>query len=363
MRRTRRGGLSSRFAPWAIVLSIAVAAAMPAHEARASQFKRIRDISVSCNDALTCDVFTYNAQSELYSVIFRRAARADAPVRLVLGVRETLAAGSSVAFSIDGRPAMEIPVSGLSYRAAVYEYTFEGEAEIEALIAAAKAGRQLLVSFRARGLDTVSRFSLSGFVDGLTFMDEVQGRVGGGDAMQAGGGDLPPGEASSSVRSIGRLADLPYPVRAEFAAREGALCGGLEESRLADLGGFEARTGEDSWLIGLPCGPGGAYNQPFAFWERTGAVVRPVALPVMTEAGPSTDRFAWNVSWDQARLELTAFFKGRGIGDCGSLDRWRWTETGLGHAFVLTEARAKPDCDGDPAGGPGTWPRLWPPEG
>jgi len=349
-----------RFAWWVMVAGIAAGLAALASGASASQFKRIQDISVSCTDGLTCDVSTYNAQSELYTVIFRRTAQRDAPVRLVLGVRETLSGDSDVGFSIDERPVLTIPVSELSYRAAVYEYIYDGGPEIAALMAAAAAGQELRVTFRSRGIDTVSTFSLNGFIAGLIFMDEVQRRVGREDALQVGVVTGAQGEAA--VRDIRALSDVPFQIRAAFADRDGAVCRGLSEDRFAAIGGFEASSGDDSWLIGLPCGEGGAYNQPYAFWERTGSNFRRVPLPVMTGDGPSTDDLAWNISWDQERQELTGFFKGRGLGDCGEFNRWSWKETGTGHVFVLTGARAKGDCDGEP-GGPETWPSIWPPAG
>ena len=359
MRQLFRGRGFSRFAGFAVFLGLAVLLAGLAGPASAAQFKRIRDISVSCTDGLTCDVSAYNAQSELYTVIFRRAARPAAPVRLVLGVRETLTRGSEVGFSIDGRRVLTIPVSDLSYRAAVYEYIFDGEAEIAALIEAAKAGRELRVSYRSRGLDTVSAFSLNGFVAGLIFMDEVQGRVGREDALQADGGQAATDE--TDVRDIASFDDIPFQLRAEFGDREDAACGGLPQDSFAGMNGFEARSIGDVWLIGLPCGAGGAYNQPFAFWERAGSRFRRVALPVMTDEGPSTDDVAWNISWDQDSQELTGIFKGRGLGDCGVFNRWVWKEWTSGHVFILTESRAKDECDGDPAGGPENWPRVWPP--
>lgn len=339
---------------------LAVVAAVSAGGAAASQFKRIRDISVACTDALTCDVSAYNAQSEVYTVIFRREARPAAPVRLVLGVRETLAGGSDVTFFIDGRQVLTIPVEDLSYRAAVYEYIYDGEEEIAAMIAAAKAGQDLRVRYRSRGLDAASTFSLNGFVAGLIFMDEVQGRIGRDDALQ--GDKMARAPDETDLRRIATAADIPFQLRAEFADREGARCGSFVGDQSATIGGFEARTGGETWLVGIPCGAGGAYNQAFAFWERNGSTFRPVALPVMTAEGPSTNDVAWNALWDAEKGELTGFFKGRGVGDCGSFNRWRWTETGEAgrHAFVLVEARAKEDCDGDAAGGPENWPPLWP---
>lgn len=342
-----------------VLLSALLMVSLAAESAQARQFKRIRDVSVDCSDALTCDVSSYNAQSELYTVIFRRRASRDAPVRLVLGVRETLTPGSEVTMQIDGRDVISIPVSELSYRAAVYEYTFDGESEIKTLLEAARAGSELRVSYRARGVNTESTFSLAGFVDGLVFMDEVQGRAGREDALQADGQAR--ADEESPIHEITSFADVPFQIRREFAASTSASCGGLEESRFAVLGGFEARMGGDVHLIGLPCGPGGAYNQPYAFWERIGQNFRRIPLPVMSAEGPTTTDLAWNISWDQERRELTGFFKGRGLGDCGEFNRWSWAEWNDGNVFILREARMKGECDGDTAGGAENWPAIWPP--
>ncbi|QKV17158.1 DUF1176 domain-containing protein [Oricola thermophila] len=356
MRPTPSG--SSSFRLLSVTLALLISLFSPESEAR--EFKRIRDISVDCSDALSCDLSTYNAQSELYTVIFRRRASRDAPVELVLGVRETLAPGSEVTMRIDGAEVVRLPVSELSYRAAVYEYIFRGEAEISKLIEYAKTGMDLRVSYRTRGTETVSAFSLSGFIAGLIFMDEVQGRVGREDALYAAAGT--PDRDAAPVREITSFSEIPFQIRGHFSDMPSARCGGMDEDRFADLGGFEARTGDSVYLVGLPCGPGGAYNQPFAFWERTGSSFRAVALPVMSAEGPTTSELAWNISWDQERRELTGFFKGRGLGDCGSFDRWIWTERDEGFAFVLVESRVKAECDGDPGGGPDNWPSLWPPE-
>jgi hypothetical protein len=339
----------------AIATLIAVAQPL---DAQSNQFKRIRDISVSCTNGLSCDLSTYNAQSELYTVIFRRAARPEAPVSLVLGVRETLASGTDVTFQIDGRRVLSIPVANLSYRAAVYEYMYTGAADISQLIAASESGREMRVTYRARGVDTGSTFSLAGFIGGLIFMDEVQGRVGREDALYAEGGV--PAEDGALVRDIVNLSDIPFQLRAAFADRESATCGGLDQDRFANLGGFEANSGGDTWLIGLPCGVGGAYNQPYAFWERIGSSFRRVPLPVMTDEGPSTAQEAWNVGWDHETQELIGFFKGRGLGDCGVYNRWAWKEWTEGHVFILKESRQKGECDGDPDGGPTNWPLTWP---
>ncbi|WP_158284724.1 DUF1176 domain-containing protein [Oricola cellulosilytica] len=335
---------------WLVVLFCLVAV-LPA---MASQFKRIRDISVSCNDALTCDVSAYNAQSELYTVTFRRRASPDAPVELVLGVRETLTPGSDVLLEIDGAEIVRLPVADLSYRAAVYEYLFRGREEIAALMGSAKTGRTLRVSYRTRGVDTVSRFSLAGFVAGLIFMDEVQGRVGRPDALQADGPGTSGGEGT--IREVVSFSDIPFQLRSEFTSPSGS-CGGLQEQPFAKLGGFDAEAGAGVRLIGLPCGSGDAFNQPYAFWERDGPRFNRVAFPVIAEEGPSTSSTAWNVEWDDERKILTSLFKGRAAGDCGILNRWAWKTGESENAFVLIEARATAECG---SGDPQSWPIVWP---
>ncbi|WP_421857684.1 DUF1176 domain-containing protein [Oricola sp.] len=344
-----------------LLLIIAAVQGWAVGDADASQFKRIRDISVRCTNALSCDLFAYNAQSELYTLAFRRGAATDAPVRLVLGVRETLAAGSDVTFEIDGATVLRLPVGDLRYRAAVYEYLYGGEDEIATLIAAAKRGRTLRVSYRARSLDTVSAFSLAGFVDGLAFMDEVQGRAGRADALHGGGPSV--GDNEPAVRTISAFSQLPLRLRTEFTNPVTGVCAGLDEGRFATLGGFEAQLDDGALLLGLPCGTGSAENQAYAFWRRDVAAIRRVALPAMSPEGPTTTDTAWNVVWDQENRQLTGLFKRQTAGNCGSYDRWVWRTGAEGDAFVLKESRAKADCAGDVAGGPETWPALWPPEG
>lgn len=79
----------------------------------------------------------------------------------------------------------------------------------------------------------------------------------------------------------------------------------------------------------------------FSEWERG----RLVPSAFVTEA-----------AFDPATKEMTAFAKGRGIGDCGSLGTWRWTGT----AFTLKTFYYKENCDGRLFEGQERW-RVFPP--
>ena len=49
-----------------------------------------------------------------------------------------------------------------------------------------------------------------------------------------------------------------------------------------------------------------------------------------------------NPDYDPESRTMTAFAKGRGIGDCGVDQSWTWT----GEAFVLDRERVMSDCFG-----------------
>jgi hypothetical protein len=335
----------------------AVALPVPAD---ASQFKRIRDVNVSCTNALRCDMFITNARVTLFTVGFRRAAAFDAPVALYLTMREPLAAGSEVRFSIDGADVLTVPSGAFSYRAAISEYSYADQDEVRALLAAAKAGERLQVTFRTRSGQTTAPYSLSGVVAGAIFMDEVQGRVGREDALAAIGA-VPAADGEDDGR-MAALDAVPAGLR-RFYEGEGAPCANFDGSPPDPLGGFSADIDDEARLVGLRCGSGGAYNAPFAFWAEVDGTYYRLPLPVMTDQGPGAVMVAWNAGWDAETRQVTSFFKGRGIGDCGTVTDWNIGQVGPGYGFVLAEMRVKDECDGVFDETQESWERIWPAAG
>lgn len=324
--------------------------------ANANDFKRIRDINISCTNALSCDLYIVNTQVTLNTIGLRRSANVDAPVSLFLKLREALVAGSSVSIDIDGAQVFELPVSDFSYRAALSEYSYAGPELVNALIGVARRGTEMRVTYRTRNGQSAAPFSLSGIVEGLLFMDEVQGRIGRDDALSSVRSNA--GDQIKSNADVRELEGYPAALAAYFTG-DGAMCSRFDENTPL-FGGFEVTIGPNSALVALPCGEGGAYNFPYALWERVDDRYRPVPVPILADQGPSTSMLVWNAYWDSDTNALVSFFKGRGIGDCGTYQRWIWTEVLDGPALVLTEMREKGDCDGDMAGGPEQWAPLWP---
>lgn len=345
-------------APIAALTLAVLATAMPltTGAAEAREFKRIRDVNVSCTNALRCDLFITNPRVTLFTVGFRRAAAFEAPISLYLTLREPLTPGSEVRFVVDGIEALTVPAAGFSYRAAISEYSYSDQDAVRALFAAGKAGDRLQVTYRTRTGQSTAQFSLSGVVAGAIFMDEVQGRVGRDDALAAfGAAPQRPGEAA---RDVVVFDEVPERLRIYYEG-EGAPCAEFDGGLPASLDGFELPLSDGSSVIGMRCGTGGAYNLPYAFWLNHAEGTERLALPVMTEQGPSADTLAWNAYWDAATGELVAFNKGRGLGDCGVMTSWTFSEDQM--RFVLKEMRVKDECDGVFDDSFASWPQLWPP--
>ncbi|MEC9368800.1 MAG: DUF1176 domain-containing protein [Pseudomonadota bacterium] len=95
----------------------------------------------------------------------------------------------------------------------------------------------------------------------------------------------------------------------------------------------------------LPCFTG-AYNVIYRIYVWDAKYPDNVSATLF--AGYS-DAIGWygrkdvvNADYDAATRTLTAFEKGRGLGDCGSQPTWKWTEYG----WRLVEYRYWDKCDG-----------------
>jgi hypothetical protein len=97
------------------------------------------------------------------------------------------------------------------------------------------------------------------------------------------------------------------------------------------------RLSTDKVLWQIPCGAG-AYNYTslFVITDNKGAGAR---LAPLDGVGDST---AVNAQYDPKTRILSAYAKGRGVGDCGESNEWAWT----GQVFTLTHAASMPVCQG-----------------
>ena len=323
----------------------------------ASPYKEIRDTAVYCSNGLTCDL-SLKAKGQakgLYSVAVTRRAGPGTNIALVIRATYALVTTSDVVFSVDGEERLRFAVADFDLYADNYEYTAKEPDAGRKLFALVKDASSLSVAFNTDGPSS-TEFSLSGVAGAGLFMDEIQGRLEARDALvRVGDKETPP----SPVRDISSFEDLPAALRPDFEGEDGA-CAFFEKNKFKYGSGFAVTLPDDVELYVLPCTDGGAYNQPYALYQISSGALSEVWLPTMTDDGPSTISGATNIDWDQQTKILTAFDKGRGLGDCGTFDRWKLRDSPGEASFALVESRLKDECDGQGEGGPETWPLLWP---
>ncbi|ANG96277.1 hypothetical protein A8A54_07080 [Brucella pseudogrignonensis] len=316
-------------------------------------YKLIRDTSVLCDFAQNCTLsLTPVASDGAPGLGIYRGRAVGAKPELQLSYIDPSKVSGKLELSIDGKPALSVDASVMKLQDEQLNY---GDADAVAkLIEAMRNGQKLQLKFAGK----VANYSLSGFVGGLIYIDEQQSRAGTVDALQAKGAKSAP--PAPDVTLIKDVQQIPEQVRKDFTDEDG-VCGTSNGDSFSSGGGFNAKIADGLNLIGMPCGSPGAYNQSYVFYSQSENQVVPISLPTISDAGPSTTDQAWNIDWSQSNKTITAFFKGRGLGDCGIYDVWKATDDGEGKVrFVLVEERSKGDCDGNYAGGPEKWPASWP---
>lgn len=90
---------------------------------------------------------------------------------------------------------------------------------------------------------------------------------------------------------------------------------------------------------------GGPYNFPSLVFVGTGAAGQRSFRPAEFDFQTGPDGAAstvFNANWDPATGRLTAYYKTRGLGDCGESDQYVWD----GRKFRLVEASSMSECRG-----------------
>jgi hypothetical protein len=319
--------------------------------------KEIRDWSVECSNGLTCDMSFADWDAKgLQSVGLLRKGAPNAPLELKLRFAPDAAPDKAPAatyvFAVDGKPVLTVKASELRADSNGSWFVYSDPSKVAALAAAMQVGTAMTVTASGTPDNPVLPVKLSGVKGALLYADEIQGRLERTDALVAKGDKAPPEDAIA--RDIVSLDDLPDVVRKDFTG-EGGACSDLDVSTIGQYQGFELSVGTTRVIV-VPCGMGGAYNQPYALYVAYDVIVERISFPYMDNGTPTTMSTAYNVDFDPVKREMTSFFKGRGIGDCGQFYKWRMDADAISLRFV--EERAKDDCD-EKEGGPETFPLIW----
>lgn len=333
----------------AVLLVLAVAG-------HAGPYKSVRDWGVYCSNALSCTVQTSNDDQKIYAFGFERGPAASAPVVLFLSSGLTINEESDLVIRIDDQPELYLEIPKAEFKEGVWR--FAGQDDDLKILKAMRHGKKMTLQLEAAEGDLEIPVSLLGVTGSLLYLDEVQDRVGNQDALEAKG-EGEPKAAATRVRDLASVEELPVEVKRRWAATPDDCSESYDDSDLIkSFGGFEVSLKDNAALYVLPCGSPGAYNLPqvVLVHDVDTKSVKTLSLPVMGKRGPTVMDIPYNTSWDDKASTLTAFFKGRGLGDCGSQQIWALNESGYYSNFELIEERIKGECDGKYD----DWPVIWP---
>lgn len=200
--------------------------------------------------------------------------------------------------------------------------------------------------------------SLSGAAAAFLWIDERQGRLGTTTALIRRGdrpaSAVPAAPAAPRLQvaaavpqnNLPQAASLPRALtnmESVKACQSEFVSGGTSDDNTV------SRLGPDQLMWQIPCGSG-AYNfsQAYFITRNDGSSPRQISFP---SSGQPQDILT-NSRYDPATRTMSAFGKGRGIGDCGVMGEWVWT----GENFTMKDEIAMTECLGIPWD---IWPSTW----
>lgn len=313
------------------IAALTLAHSAPAQTVKPGALRTFRDWTVGCDNGGRCKAVALAPEDgdidawPVFMLSVQREAGPGGAVTIALSGQEE--AKPPVAILIDGKPAATMRGS-----------TITGT-EATRLVAALAAGTRATI--RSGGKSAVN--SLAGLSAALRHIDAAQKRAGTAGALVAKGPapDTAATPALPVVRAVaatGKAATLP-PARIA-ALRKAAGCGIADYNDNPPAPEFHALGGGET-LVLLPC-DSGAYNFISSLYivGRDGKVR---AAETDAPAGMDPDaRVPGVVNGSFERGILTSYAKGRGIGDCGTIQSFAWDR----RRFRLTEQSEMGECRG-----------------
>jgi hypothetical protein len=184
----------------------------------------------------------------------------------------------------------------------------------------------------------------------MRWIDAQQGRAGTVTALVAKGDEpaatVPERRAAPVIRAIVATGTAATPTTKQLAEmKRMAAC--EDDSSAARMDPAAYALGGGATLVMLPCSSG-AYNLSSALFVIRGDTVAVAKADVPTGFGPTpaagedATTSVVNGAWKDG--ELTSYAKGRGLGDCGVMQKLVWDGT----RFRLSEQAEMGECRGNP---------------
>lgn len=324
-------------------------------------FKEFKSWQVSCSQTQTCSMRQYLSDNPLSNFELQRRGGPESPVSLVFAPSESaiLENGSlEVSIAIDGGAPLPISAKNVAVDTDGGTVSLSGDFIGNGLIDDLKNGATATVEIKAGTSSLSADIPLAGAAASLLFIDEYQKRIGHTDALSAKGDKAP--NPPLPIQDLRSIAELPDAVRAHF--EEGGACADTDPL-MFDGNSMSHKLDENTTIYVTPCGMSGAYNVPFQAFVDSFGMVTTLAFPVMLDGAPSATAQAYNLGYDYEDKRFSSFFKGRGIGDCGTFSEWKLSEGAMAPQLVLVEEAFR-DCPSEISENetidPAEWPKTRP---
>ncbi|MBC2771568.1 DUF1176 domain-containing protein [Rhizobium sp. AQ_MP] len=334
----------------------------PMAQAEDESYKEFKSWQTFCGQTRACTMRQFLSDSALSSVELRRSGKPEAPVSIMFSSSDSSLTESDgaaeVSITVDGGEAFRFGGEDVAVDTVAGSLAVSGDLAGSGLIEALKNGSTAVIRLSRGEKRVEGEVPLAGAAASLLFIDEYQDRIGHTDALVSIGDKAP--NAPLPVNDITTIEELPAGIRSQFA--EGGACAGTEPSML-EGNALSHKIDDNTTVYITPCGSSGAYNMPFAAYVDAYEMITPLAFPGMVEGAPSASIQAFNLGYDWKERTFSSFFKGRGVGDCGTYSEWKLVEGAMGAQLALVEETFR-DCPSefseDQQIDPSEWPKTWP---
>lgn len=357
--------------PYSLIPALLLVGAAAAPKAHAQAAETFTHWEAECADAL-CVAHTVTPGG-VVSLRILREDGPDAPWEIAFaGIQNDVKEGTPIDVSVDGSRPMRFTEDHYAAEGGRVALT-EPERSAD-LFAMLLRGNKATLAFTHRsGVPLRLNFSLAGLGAATRWIEEHQGGGAAEDrppetseapAETPEQTPPPPEEPANTAQSpespqppeatpSAEPAEVPDLVSARHT--EDGVCKDYDAEHL-----FSSRVvdkpDEDHTLYLLPC-YAGAYNVVYRIWiadsRQPEEVKRSLFAGYSDEQGwYGTDQLI-NAEYDPATKMLSAFEKGRGIGDCGSMPTYQWHSGG----WRMMEYRYWGKCDGTRK--PDDWPVIF----
>ncbi|WP_140866658.1 DUF1176 domain-containing protein [Sphingomonas oligophenolica] len=293
------------------------------------------DWTIGCDNARACQANALVPETDdrdgYLLLLIERGGAPDAPARLIVPIGKT--PPTHAMLTVDGKPFA--PLSGTGDTATL---------TLDRARAAALANGKTVALTTPTGTP-IATVSLAGLAASLLYMDAQQQRVGTTSALRKPGAGTAPAELALPVISMpppstAKPATLSVAAATKLIGPDNAFCdyaiGPIEpEAHRIDAT-------HSLVLVAHPCG-NGAYNLfSSAFVVEDSGNATPARFDAPPGIAEEDKGDIINADWDAKAHRLTTYGKGRGIGDCGTIQAFAWDGT----RFRLVEQSAMGECRG-----------------